>query len=299
MCAQKDQEEAHVDPKPPEIDDKDWPRTLEAVLEYFGACLGSTKIPLAYVVRKSLEPVPMPATGWSTNEEQMIGRAPIVINAAAPVLVYTVPFQVDNKAVWLKIAAMTREKECWTYVRTFQRKQDGRSAYWALYDHYLGEHNVDTMSGHAEHKLLNTAYHREKRRWNFESYVRVHVNQHAILEGLVEFGYSGIDERSKVRYLISGIKTTALDSVKTNVMASAVLRNDFHATAGLYKDFIDQMKTTQPDKDVTIAAVTGEGGGRFSKVKPDMSIEDRYYGTKEYSGLTPEQKAGLAAKRTV
>jgi hypothetical protein len=82
------------------------------------------------------------------------------------------------------------------------------------------------MSTSAEHKLQNTAYHGEKRRWNFEKFVRIHVDQHQILNGLVQHGYSGIDERSKVRLLLNGIKTRSLDIVKTTIMADPTLRSD-------------------------------------------------------------------------
>ena len=39
---------------------------------------------------------------------------------------------------------------------------------------------------------------------------------------------------------MAGIKTKVLDPVKTQIMASATLRNDFDACFNLYKDFIDQ-----------------------------------------------------------
>ena len=109
-----------------------------------------------------------------------------------------------------------------------------------LMNHYLDENNVDNMSSRAEAKLKDTSYSGEKRRRNFENYVKTHVDQHAILTGLVKHGYSGIDDRSKVRHLMDGIKTKVLDSVKTQIMGSAALRNDFDACVNLYKDFIDQ-----------------------------------------------------------
>ena len=66
-------------------------------------------------------------------------------------------------------------------------------------------------------------YNGERKRWNFERYVRMHIEQHTILEGLVCHGYLGIDARSKVRYLLDGIRTTELDSVKTQVLSSPAL----------------------------------------------------------------------------
>ena len=110
-----------------------------------------------------------------------------------------------------------------------------------LKSHYLGENNVDNMSSRAEAKLKDTSYSGEKHRWNFEKYVKTHVDQHATLTGLVEHRYSGINDRSKVRHFMAGIKTKELDPVKTQIMASAALRNDFDACVNLYKDLLNKV----------------------------------------------------------
>jgi hypothetical protein len=237
----------------------------------------------------------------------MIGRAPLVVDCTALPLVYTPVFKADNKALWLKLAAMTRDKPCWTYIRPFQRVQDGRKAFWALYDHYLGPSNVDHMASRAEGKLQSTTYTGETKRWNFERYVAMHVDQHTILHGLERYGYCGIDPQSKVRYLMGGIKTTTLDSIKATVYSNPDLRKDFAATAGLYKDYIEQAKATQPTKEAHVAAVDGsnekrkyDGGDATSSdggYKADMSTPERYYSKVEYDTLSPAQKAGLYKKR--
>ena len=54
------------------------------------------------------------------------------------------------------------------------------------------------MSTQAERKLETANYSNEKCNWNFEKYVKLHKDQRAILEGLIEHGYAGIDARSKV-----------------------------------------------------------------------------------------------------
>ena len=123
-------------------------------------------------------------------------------------------------------------------MRTSQRTRDGRLVFLGLKNNYLCENNVNNMSSRAEFKIKDTSYSGEKRRWNFEKYVKTHVNQHAVLTGLVEHGYSGIDDWSKVRHLMSSIKTKVLDPVKTQIMASSTLRNDFDACVNLYKEFI-------------------------------------------------------------
>ena len=164
------------------------------------------------------------------------------------------------------------------------------------------------MSSRAEAKLKDTSYSGEKRRWNFEKYVKTHVDQHAILTGLVEHGYSGIDDRSKVRHLMAGIKTKVLDPVKTQIMASAALRNDFDACVNLYKDFIEQsddlgvrdanILSVQSNKN---GASSGSGSARgsgtnYAKVFPDNSVPGRYYTGEEYQALNDAKKKGLKLK---
>ena len=90
------------------------------------------------------------------------------------------------------------------------------------------------MENLEEKRLQIMAYNGEKKRYTFENYVWIHVDQHAILNGLVEHGYSGIDDCSKVRHLIEVIKTRELDSVNTQILSSAPLRIKFDACVTLY-----------------------------------------------------------------
>jgi len=61
----------------------------------------------------------------------------------------------------------------------------------------------------------------------FEHYVKSHIDQHHILDGLHNHGYSGINARSKVRHLMDGIETNTFEAVKTRILSESTLRNDF------------------------------------------------------------------------
>lgn len=297
-------EEKHEDPDTPELTFKDWPRTIEVIEEYLRACLGTTKIPLAYIIREDPTVVPPaqdPSADYLTLQDEMIARAP---HTEGNPPVHTQAYKDDNVAVFQKIAELTREKDCWTYVQKSARTRDGRKAFYGLKDHYLGHNNVDNMASSAETKLKTTTYTGEQRRWNFEKYVRTHVDQHAILEGLTRHGYAGIDPRSKVRFLLEGIKTHEFDHVKSTIMASATLRQDFDLCVNLFQDFIKQ---SAPNRTANISAIqvrpnNGQANNNTStadwdNVAPDMTIEDRYYNKQEYSKLTQAQRKGLDIKR--
>eukprot|EP00978_Attheya_sp_CCMP212_P033949 scaffold139870_cov31-Attheya_sp.AAC.1 len=76
--------------------------------------------------------------------------------------------------------------------------------------------------------------------WNFEKFVSVHKKQHTILANLEADGtHNGINGLTQVRLLNQGIKTKELDVPKSQIMASATLRQDFDECVSLYKDFIE------------------------------------------------------------
>ena len=110
MKTHKDWEASHVDVEAPEINDKDWAHTFEAIDEWLDRCLGEySKIPLAYVVHDNeavtADPV-APAT-WPSKLDEMIACVPHGEGTF---------FLVDNVTVWEKISALTHSHECWTYV---------------------------------------------------------------------------------------------------------------------------------------------------------------------------------------
>ena len=135
---------------------------METILEYLRACPGTTKIPLAYVVRDSVEVVPSgedPPENYEAVQDEMIAKAPYVDQDGDPLPTY----QADNRLVWEKISAFTRDEPCWSYVKPAQRTRNGRMAYQNLYNHYLGTNNVNNMATTAETKLKSVTYSGEKK----------------------------------------------------------------------------------------------------------------------------------------
>jgi hypothetical protein len=116
---------------------------------------------------------------------------------------------------------------------------------------------------------------------------------------LKDYGYSGIDDSSKVCHLLKGIKTTELDVCKTQLMTSPSLRDDFAATVDLYSTFIKQMKAESPQLNVSeVSFARGKAGKNpFGKCNSsgmsnisNTAVDDRFFEKHEYHDLTPDQK---------
>jgi hypothetical protein len=132
------------------------------------------------------------------------------------------------------------------------------------------------------------SYNGEGCHWNFEKYVTAKKKHHQILEGLVCYGYSGIDLTTKVCYLMDGINTKELDVPTGQILGNPMLHSDFDGLVMLYKDFINQSKSSSssgssaPTQNVSAASVT-----------KGNTINDRYYSLAEYVELTNEQQEQL------
>jgi len=154
----------------------------------------------------------------------------------------------------------------------------------------------------AKHKLTTRTYQGEGCRWNFGHYIKANIDQHHILEGLKDHGYPDIYTRSKVCYLLDGIKLWHLKpfehkSWQTPPFAPSLI---FDAWVTLFKDYIMQ-KDAGPKKQswqstISSAFKTKEDKNGDESGDADMTVEDRYYSREEYSMLSTAKRARLSLK---
>ena len=100
--------------------------------------------------------------------EQMIQRVPHTLTEVNDTIINHHTFVTDNKMFFDKLVELTRDYECWTYIKPCARARNGRAAYMA-FNQYLGPDNIDNMAATAEHMLINATYRGEGRHWNLES----------------------------------------------------------------------------------------------------------------------------------
>jgi hypothetical protein len=104
-----------------------------------------------------------------------------------------------------------------------------------------------------------------------------------VLNGLTDYGYSGIDNGTKVCKLMAGIKTDTLETVKFAVLVSPALRTNYPDIVTLYGDFINQQKIESASMNVSDAHTTHRHNGPASVAGSDYEasyygvVEDRFY----------------------
>jgi hypothetical protein len=110
--------------------------------------------------------------------------------------------------VWDIMSNICGKHYCCVYIKPALRTSNGREDYMLLFDHFLGPNNEGNMAIAAENKLTGTLYNGGNKRFTWETYVRIHAEQHSVLNGLKYYGYAGIGDLSKVCHLLKEIKTT-------------------------------------------------------------------------------------------
>ena len=117
------------------------------------------------------------------------------------------------------MVAIFQGLETWTYLKPDKKHRDGILGLRIIYNYYLGTSNIDHMADGTEKNLDQCSYPRENRNWTFDKYATLNKEHHNILDILKDRGYTGIDQKFKVRYLSEGINTTSLNSVKTHIIS--------------------------------------------------------------------------------
>jgi hypothetical protein len=164
----------------PEINEKDWPRTLEKIREYLASQYGVTGATLDYVLRAEIAVKPEeedPPENYETVDQEMTARAPHT----------GCPFVNDRRKVWDIMPNICGKHSCFVYTKPALRTRNGMDAYILLFDHFLGPNNVGNMASEAETNLTNTLYNGEKKRFTWETYMRIHTEQHSVLNGLKDY----------------------------------------------------------------------------------------------------------------
>lgn len=262
LRALKEHEKNHKNPANPDTLDSTKAEAMIAFLDTFVAhlslFLGEGGTPLPYVIREVgdfYDEGEDPPGNYPDAETEMIARAPHADAFWSP----------DNTKVWQQLHAYLHGTDMYTHIKAFSRAKDGRGAYLNLNNVVLGRSKVDNIMTDAENRLKNTYYTGERRRFNIEKFIKVHIEAHNDIQKCNEASNGTIplmDEGSKVRKFLDGIRTTKLDAAKGTIWASATMRNDFSATCDLITTFAKQSAGGETDARQVASNTTLNHGGR-------------------------------------
>jgi hypothetical protein len=237
---------------------KDLAKTFETVMEQLEHARGVSGVQLAYVPHKKLIPLDEdddPPANYPSLDDEAIARAPILEDHVA-LLGQSVKaiahleengpfcdtFRIDMVMVWNILFEMFGQMPAWPHAASTKKEKNGRKLYCLLFAHYLGSDHVNHLAKKMEARLASLTYRGKQKNWDWSHYTDAHIKQHTIAKNLMEHGYSGLDESSKVRHLLTGIQDNAVQPVVCQVLAMREEEKTFTTCSALFADFIRHLK---------------------------------------------------------
>ena len=271
----------------PKIIFTDWAKTKEMLIAHFSEVYGEGGIPLAAYMREN-EAVPAhaddPQADYNEDHDrELIARAPHAGRY----------FRANNKTLCLMLKKICANTPAYSYISS--QTVNGRAAWLALMQNYLGPQHMQLQAAIWEAKLHNTTYSGESSRFTYDKYCDIHQLAHTRLQALEGQGYKGLDEGTKIRHFLNGIKTKTLDVPVETVRTNPVYPT-FEAVARRIKDSVVTLKPLKshvPTRDVSDV----HGEEPYANVEADMSVEDKFYPPDAWAKMSAAKKKGVLQKR--
>ena len=308
---------------------------------HLAKCRGTTGLPLEYVVRPQLKgPFDAPEDGpedpppfgdtdspYVTIDAELIARAPILridlthgqlarpldyLEEHGP---FDPTFLQDSAKVYDILHTTWGTSQPWTHARSAAAKtKNGRKAFRVLHAHLLGGQQLVTSGSAIMTRLQSLAYDGDRRNFDFNKYVALHVAGHNDHNDLGEYGVEPLTESLKILWFQKGITDKSLDAVRASILAAPANYTTFTAVQEAYVNFKLTQKATEPPKARQVSSFRagrrsgtprrsgggrGQGGGDrkknlISKAELDAcTVVDKDYPDEEYKRLTPVQKQKL------
>ena len=258
---------------------------IEDFPEQLACITGIGGRPLAYVLRED-EAVPAEAddplygvadSQYTSVRKEVIAHAELAGHH----------FRQDNERVFEILKNSIAEfEEVKVWIKGFIRAKNGRGAWTAFKNHYLGTAQMDGIANRADDRIESLNYSGEKQRYNFETHVSNFKKAHL---DLAKAGQEP-DGRTKVRKFLQSITASNMQTAVSVVRSREDYLTDFEATVNYLRQFVATASSTR-NISTTTARTSGSGNDK-PPPKPD-GLQYRWYKKEEFKALPEEAQAWL------
>jgi hypothetical protein len=233
-------------------------------------------------------------------------------------------FLANMVTVYNVLHACWGKSSWWSHVKKFGKIKNGRQVFRTFYTLLLSGQRVVSTRSTIVTKLQSFKCKEDRKNFNFDKYIYLHVEQHNQLADLQEYGVTPLAENFKTLWFQDGIKDTFLDAVKALINANHANFTDFDSVKDAYVEFKRTQNPTHDPRTRQVASVAcGRRGGDSCPCKQDHGqgpktrdkcqkglvpqaevdkqthIVDRHYSDAEFDRLTPAKKQKLWQLRNV
>ncbi len=178
----------------------------------------------------------------------------------------------------------------WSHMKKFIKTKNGRQVYRTLHTLLLGRQQAVLARNAIVTRLQSFRYEGDRKNFNFDKYMNLHVEQHNHHADLQEYGVAPLAENLKTLWFQDGIRDPSLTAVKASINANHANFTDFDSVKDAYVEFKRTENPTNNQKTRQVASVAcgGHGGGNVPR-RPDRGQEP-HTPDKRQMGLIPQSE---------
>ncbi|KAI2502039.1 hypothetical protein MHU86_12442 [Fragilaria crotonensis] len=162
-------------------------------------------------------------------------------------------YELDNPRFYRELKTFVVNGEGWSYIKKFERSQDGRKAYLALKTQCEGTASKITRKNKAYASIANASYSGSRRQYKFQDFINVHQTAHN--EILDCDPTEAVPESKKVADFLKGITDPKLESAVSVVLGDPKLLNNFQACQQYLSTTVENRATLERSKERNISGV--------------------------------------------
>ena len=155
----------------------------------------------------------------------------------------------DNKMVWLIVKGLTEGTSAWTTVKSYGRSNDGRGAFMALMEAYMGVDIKLLLMKKAETTLANAVFDGKSKSWTWTK----HTGR--LRESFEDMAASGqeLTGRMQVTKLLATFQFEPLKHLASTIETSQEYRDNFERTAAFIQGQINALRLKNGSTNRTLA----------------------------------------------
>jgi hypothetical protein len=217
--------------------------------------------------REDPPPFGQPGSHFFLIDKELCHRAPILdsdlthllLAASLETLESDEPFEPSFLAnmvmVYNVLHACWGKSSLWSHMKKFSKTKNGRQVYRTLHTLLLGGQRVVSTRSAIVTKLQSFWYEGNRKNFNFDKYVNLHVEQHNQHVDLQEYGVAPLAENFKTLWFQDGIRDPSLDAVKVSINDNPANFIYFDSVKNAYVEFKRTQAPTHDPKTRQVASV--------------------------------------------
>ena len=288
----------------------------ECFADFTHRVCGARTIPLAYVIRATVL-VPGAAPPLAVGEPYSVEHGSVEEELIARASHDHPLYREDNAKLYYFLEEATRTTSYAASLKPYQRRKDGRAAWFAIVQQYAG---VDKWQAELKQQddLLHTRRWKGQSSFSLDKLIAQHRNAYITMsQCAVHIPFQLPNEQTRVTYLLDAIECSdaalqAAMALVRNDAGPAGKMNDFEAAAAFIvphdpvakkrqanpkRPFADVSHADGEEEEADVNAVEGQDEPAIRTGIGRTGVELRFHKQDEYIKLTDEQKEELREHR--